>query len=75
MHSVILIVCITTVVCLKKDEYFCEKSSPCVCVSVNNDNIDLDGVNLNLNIATNISLNYQPCPNDELNPNIVAVSI
>jgi len=75
IHLIIFIICINAVVCLKKDEFYCEKSSPCTCVSVNNDYIDLSGMNLTLNIMTNVTLNYQPCPSDEISPNVVAVSI
>lgn len=74
IHCVFLVMCVSTVVCLKKDRFFCQQSSPCTCISANNDIINLSGINITLNIATNILLNYKPCPNDEPNPNIAAVS-
>lgn len=73
IHGFFLALWITSVVCLKKDEYYCQMSSPCVCVSVDNNNIDLTGINMSLSIDTNLILNYQPCP-DELDQNKVAVS-
>lgn len=75
IHTVVLVICISTVVGLKKDIFYCEKASPCVCVSVNNNNIDLNGLNVSLNIAANITLNYQPCPNSNSSADIVSVSI
>lgn len=75
IHGIYLIVCITTVVCLKKDEYYCQMSSACTCVNINNDNIDLTGMNVTFNIVANVTLNYQPCPTEEQNPDLAAVSI
>jgi len=61
-HVLFFVVCATAVVCLKKDQYFCELSSSCTCMTANdNNNIDLGGVNLTLTIADNQTLNYQPC--------------
>jgi len=74
IHSVILVICVTIVVSLKKDEFYCQKASPCVCMSINNDGIDLNGVNVTLNITNNVTLYYQPCPNNDT-PDAVAVSI
>lgn len=65
---------LTTVVCLKKDKFYCEMSSPCTCVGANNEKIDLGGINVTINMTTNVTLNYLPCPNDQLNSKI-AVSI
>lgn len=73
IHGFFLAICVQTMVCLKKDEYYCQMSSPCVCVSVDNNNIDLAGINISLSIGTNLTLNYQPCP-DELGLKTVAVS-
>lgn len=73
VHGFFLVICVTTVVCMKKDEYYCQKASPCVCVSVDNNNIDLAGINISLSIDINSTLYYQPCP-DELSQNTVAVS-
>jgi hypothetical protein len=73
IHGFFLAICVTTVVCMKKDEYYCQMSSPCVCVSVDNNNIDLAGINISVSVGTNLTLNYQPCPN-ELNQSTVAVS-
>lgn len=75
IHSIVLVICITSIACLKKDEYYCQMSSACTCVNVNNYNIDLNGMNKTMNITTNVTLNYQPCPDDKQNPNLVAVSI
>lgn len=75
IHTVSLVICISTAVCLKKDTFYCEKSSPCVCVTANNDKIDLNGLNVSLTIATNTTLNYQPCPNSNSSADIVSVSI
>lgn len=74
VHSIFSAICISSVFCLKKDEYYCEKSSPCICISIQGNNIDLTGVSLTLNLTTDVMLKYQPCPIDETNPN-VAVSI
>lgn len=74
VHTIFSAICITTVVCLKKDEYYCEKSSPCICISIQGNSIDLTGVNLTYNITTDAMLTYEPCPINETNPN-VAVSI
>lgn len=61
-HVLFFVICATAVVCLKKDQYFCELSSSCTCMTANdNNNIDLGGVNLTLTIADNQTLNYQPC--------------
>ncbi|VVC34879.1 Mannose-6-phosphate receptor binding domain,Autophagy-related protein 27 [Cinara cedri] len=73
IYSIFLIIYITTVVCLKKDEYYCEKSSPCVCISIQDNNIDLTGVSLTLGLATNVSLNYQPCPVDGTSSNAIQI--
>jgi len=75
VHCAIVVISITAVVCLKKDKFYCEKSSPCVCISVNGDKIDLSGMNLTMNITTNVTLNYQPCPSNQSDLNTVAVSI
>lgn len=75
IHSIFLLIFVKAVLCLKKDIFYCEQSSPCVCVSANNDKVDLYGINKVFNVTTNVTLYYQPCPNDELSPNEVAVSI
>lgn len=74
VNFLILAIFITTVVCLKKDQFYCEMSSPCVCVSANNEKIDLGGIKVTLNMTDNVTLNYIPCPNDQLN-STAAVSI
>lgn len=71
----VVVFCASAAVCLKKDEFYCQMSSPCVCVSANNDRIDLNGVNVSLNVTTNVTLNYRPCPDDSLGPSMFAVSI
>lgn len=64
-----------TVAGMKKDKYECQKSSPCTCVSANNINIDLADMKVNLSLATNVTLNYQPCPDNENNSTSATVSI
>ncbi|XP_050533874.1 uncharacterized protein LOC126901463 [Daktulosphaira vitifoliae] len=60
---------------LKKDKFYCEMASPCICVSANNDKVDLSNITVPLNLTNNVTLIYQPCPDEEQNPNIYAVSI
>lgn len=74
VNFLILAISLTTVVCLKKDKFYCEMSSPCTCVGANNEKIDLGGINVTMNMTANVTLNYLPCPNDQLSPTI-AVSI
>lgn len=74
VNFLILMISLTTVVCLKKDKFYCEISSPCTCVSANNEKIDLGGIKVSMNMTDNVTLNYVPCPNDQLNSTF-AVSI
>lgn len=73
IRCVFMIFFITTVVSLKKDKFYCEMSSPCVCVTANNDKLDLASINNTLSISTNVTLYYQPCPDNDA-PDLVAVS-